>query len=47
LEYFTDIWDILGPFGTFGKFLPVMDQKNLATLIGIDDQRRYTTIRNT
>jgi hypothetical protein len=42
LEYFTDIWDILCPFGmyimwSFGIFFPVLvccTEKNLATLPG-------------
>jgi hypothetical protein len=42
MEYFTDIWNILGPFGTFcvtfGTFFPVSvscTKKNLATLVTI------------
>jgi hypothetical protein len=34
-EYFTDIWDILRPFGTFGftwNILVSCTEKNLATL---------------
>jgi hypothetical protein len=40
LEYLTDIWDILWPFGTFFPVLVSRTKKNLATLVQL--KRRLT-----
>jgi hypothetical protein len=41
LEYFTDIWDIIWPFGTFFPVWVIFAKKNLATLYA----RRKTSSR--